>query len=255
VETAAEAAAHSSCVGMAATLYWNSDTTRWEAFLRVDAAWTTIHSLSNGTFLRFAQQNCHCHPLHIVRHSLLSRQKCAGFTYLDSLRTAKRNPLLGRNRAMTQLQHLSIWTGYDDLASAKGWQRVQVQGRAAVQSSDAPFPSWVEAAAGSAPFYDALEGHWRVLLPRGGGAHGNASAPLMTLIAAEIAGPYGNVNVDTTGGHRAPALSEVGAGSSSSSAAVCPWSGDATHFGFFGWNNSSDLYFSYSWNGASWDGV
>ena len=117
---------------------------------------------------------------------------------------------------MTQLQHLSIWTGYDDLASAKGWQRVQVQGRAAVQSSDAPFPSWVEAAAGSAPFYDALEGHWRVLLPRGGGAHGNASAPLMTLIAAEIAGPYGNVNVDTTGGHRAPALSEVGAGSSSS---------------------------------------
>ena len=53
METAAEAAAHSSCVGMAATLYWNSDTTRWEAFLRVDAAWTTIHSLSDGTFLRF----------------------------------------------------------------------------------------------------------------------------------------------------------------------------------------------------------
>lgn len=132
---------------------------------------------------------------------------------------------------------------------------MQVQGRAAVQSSDAPFPSWVEAAAGSAPFYDALEGHWRVLLPRGGGAHGNASAPLMTLIAAEIAGPYGNVD---TGGHRAPALSEVGPGSSSSSAAVCPWSGDATHFGFLGGNSSSssDLYldFSYSWNGASWDG-
>jgi hypothetical protein len=94
----------------------------------------------------------------------------------------------------------------------------------------------------SAPFYDAAEGHWHRML---------ATSKRLELVSADqIAGPYSRtaevIGLPTWG----PAT--LGSPAVHPGAAVCPWSGDATHFAVFPGTDGTNIVFLFSWDALAW---
>lgn len=128
-------------------------------------------------------------------------------------------------------------------ADGHGASWVRMHSRTAGFDALASGSSWVTDASGtlrssgvsSSPFYDAAEGRWHRLLA--------APSNLELASSDQIAGPYERASSNVP----LPAWVAPAAG-----AAVCPWSGDATHFAVFAAANRSRFGFCLSWDALEW---